>query len=458
MTCLEGIIQENNPKLQEQFEAFKKATTLAKMMLIAFRIGCLLAIIVVEKELAQRADRPCQWPKCPKCGSRIENKGREKRQMQGIIGIVCWKRKVGYCPNGCKIGQIVPLDDELGIAPSQQASNDLKRACCALAIFVPYGISATLLNLLTGITISGQTIWRWTQEAGKKTIEKLEKELNALQTGEHVNEEAIDAETTALPLLIGGDGVMVPFRPEKGSPEGKTIWKEVKIGIFARLKQYVNTKKKLVTRLLRRRLVAVLGNKDEFAKRMELESKKQGIEKAETVMWISDGGRGYWNVFKKVFSKFAIGILDFYHAAQNLWKAASICFDGRTNEAKKWFKNARHLLRNGEVYKIIADISKMLLFAPRSFSIEGRKALVNLCVYLSNHYLHVDYPTFKEMGLPIGSGMVESACKWLIQQRFKCTGMRWSEDGFNNLLHLRLVWVNGRFDEIFGFDHTPGTL
>jgi hypothetical protein len=36
--------------------------------------------------------------------------------------------------------------------------------------------------------------------------------------------------------------------------------------------------------------------------------------------------------------------------------------------------------------------------------------------------------------------MVESACTWLIQQRFKGVGMRWSEDGFNHLLHLRLAW------------------
>lgn len=61
----------------------------------------------------------------------------------------------------------------------------------------------------------------------------------------------------------------------------------------------------------------------------------------------------------------------------------------------------------------------------------------------------MEYAKFKELGLPIGSGMVESACKWLIQQRFKGVGMRWSEDGFNHLLHLRLAWVNGRFDDLF---------
>jgi hypothetical protein len=53
------------------------------------------------------------------------------------------------------------------------------------------------------------------------------------------------------------------------------------------------------------------------------------------------------------------------------------------------------------------------------------------------------------MGLPIGSGMVESACKWLITQRFKGTGMIWSEAGVNALLSLRVAWVNQRFDPLF---------
>ena len=45
--------------------------------------------------------------------------------------------------------------------------------------------------------------------------------------------------------------------------------------------------------------------------------------------------------------------------------------------------------------------------------------------------------------------MVENACKWLVQQRFKGVGMRWSETGFNHLLHLRPAWVNGTFASLF---------
>jgi hypothetical protein len=86
---------------------------------------------------------------------------------------------------------------------------------------------------------------------------------------------------------------------------------------------------------------------------------------------------------------------------------------------------------------------------------EAGHALQNVYDYLVAHSAYINYEKFKELGLPLGSGMVESACKWLIQQRFKGVGMRWSEDGFNHLLHLRLAWVNDRFDALFLPEASP---
>jgi hypothetical protein len=73
-------------------------------------------------------------------------------------------------------------------------------------------------------------------------------------------------------------------------------------------------------------------------------------------------------------------------------------------------------------------------------------------IIISPSINHIDDERFQQLGLPLGSGRVESACKWLIQQRFKGVGMRWSEAGFNHLLHLRLAWVNGEFDDLFDFE------
>ena len=87
----------------------------------------------------------------------------------------------------------------------------------------------------------------------------------------------------------------------------------------------------------------------------------------------------------------------------------------------------------------------------------ARETLLTVYAYLERHRAHIDYAIDKDLGLPLGSGMVESACQWLIQQRFKGVGMRWSEDGFNHLVHVRLAWGNGRFEVLFGLALSPNS-
>ena len=123
------------------------------------------------------------------------------------------------------------------------------------------------------------------------------------------------------------------------------------------------------------------------------------------------------------------------------------CFAGDLEAAKQYFEDARHHLRHGAAAEVIEGL-KAALTLP-DLPDEAKKLLTNAYEYLLEHQDHMDYAILKKLGLPIGSGFVESACKWLIQQRFKCVGMRWSEQGFDNLLSLRVAWVNGRFDELF---------
>ena len=121
--------------------------------------------------------------------------------------------------------------------------------------------------------------------------------------------------------------------------------------------------------------------------------------------------------------------------------------------APTWFEQARHQLRHGESAALVQELAATLEL--QDLPAGARDALLNLYNCLDKHRAHIDYARFKELGLPLGSGMVESACKWLIQQRFKGVGMRWSEAGFNHLLHLRLAWVNGRFDALFLPETSP---
>jgi hypothetical protein len=264
----------------------------------------------------------------------------------------------------------------------------------------------------------------------------LQEQLEAVTRGHLLPPEPLAADLAVLPLALGADGVMVPFRPVAGTPTGKTRWREVKVGVLARLGQHRTRLGQVVTRLHHRRLVAVLGDIEALTPRLWGEAMRQGILHAPQVVWLSDGGRGLWRLFEERFARHATGVLDFYHAAQNLWKAAAAWLDGRTTQARRWFTWARHRLRHGMPDGVLADLADAM-------DVEGlpataRDTLRTVYAYLERHREHINYEAYKALGLPLGSGMVESACKWLIQQRFKGVGMRWSEDGFNHLLEA--VW------------------
>jgi hypothetical protein len=125
----------------------------------------------------------------------------------------------------------------------------------------------------------------------------------------------------------------------------------------------------------------------------------------------------------------------------------TVASTGRTRKAKTWFTQARHCLRHGQMPEVLQDL--LAATALPDLPDSTRDTLTRVYAYLDRHRDHIDYECLKDLGLPIGSGLVESACTWLIQQRFKGVGMPWAEESFTHLLLLRLAWVNGRFDTCF---------
>jgi hypothetical protein len=345
----------------------------------------------------------------------------------------------------------------LGIKASAQTSTELQRLGCLLAVFLPFALAVEILMQLTGIEVSDRSVWNWVQEVGETTMLQLQQHLEDFEQHSEVEPELLEPAVAAMTLVIAADGVTVPFRAQAGSPKGKIRWQEVKVAILARLHQTQTQAGHQITRLCQRRFVAVLGDIEALKPRLQLEAQRQGMATASQVAWISDGARGFWRLYRECFAHCAIGILDFYHAAQQVWKVAQLNpqpLPGRS--AQQWFEQLRHRLRRGSVQSLIRQFTALSRY--RATPETALPKLRRLRHYLSAHLDHLRYPLFKRLGLPIGSGMVESACKWLIQQRFKGTGMRWSEPGFNHLLHLRLAWCNHRFDRLFSSDNLTLSL
>lgn len=447
MSRLIDTIRETSPEWQTQIDELENAATISLLIMAAWQLARVLAVRLVEEILAERSQVKTEWELCPRCGKRLQSKGFKPRQIKSLIGDIKWERRLGRCSNKCIIGQVAPFDKELGLASNQKSDTGLQQVACLLAIFVPYETAAMLLKQLTSIEVSSQAIWEWVQSVGERMMKSLEGELEAMAAGGLPEAEAMSAEIAAQTLLMGADGIMVPFRPQAQTAEGKTKWREVKVAIFARLGKVRTRAGKLTPRLHHHRVAAVLGDIDDLSERMWLEALKQGVKEAPQVVWLSDGARGLWRLFDERFQPYATGVLDFYHAAQNLYSGVKVWLDGRTKRCQNWFVDARHRLRHGQDDDVLNDIkaAAALPGLPES----AQQSLTKLYNYLDKHRDHIQYDKLKEMGFPIGSGLVESTCKWLIQQRFKGVGMRWSEDGFNHLLHLRLAWVNGRFGSFF---------
>ena len=125
----------------------------------------------------------------------------------------------------------------------------------ALAVLVPFATAARLLNWYCGGVVSPRAVWSWVQAAGQQAMEHLQEELDTLARGQGPSPEPLAAEHMALPLALGADGVMFPFRPETGVPKGQTRWREIKVGVLARLSQHRTRTGQVGVRLAQRRVV-----------------------------------------------------------------------------------------------------------------------------------------------------------------------------------------------------------
>jgi hypothetical protein len=78
-----------------------------------------------------------------------------------------------------------------------------------------------------------------------------------------------------------------------------------------------------------------------------------------------------------------------------------------------------------------------------------REALGELSTYLKNQGQRLRYDQFRVLGLDIGSGRVESACKHVVANRMKRSGMLWSDQGAQDMLSLRTAYLNGGWDRLW---------
>ncbi len=157
---------------------------------------------------------------------------------------------------------------------------------------------------------------------------------------------------------------------------------------------------------------------------------------------LADGAADNWTFLAEQLPE-GIEIVDFYHAAEHLNGAiASLHGDG-TVETRRRFADLRFVLREDPegVEKVIRALDYLRKKHPKA------KRVATELAYFRKHRHRMRYQQFANEGLPIGSGVVEAACKTLVSQRMKQSGMRWGQEGGQAILTVRGWTQSGdRFD------------
>jgi hypothetical protein len=239
-----------------------------------------------------------------------------------------------------------------------------------------------------------------------------------------------DSETMA----VSSDGVFIHLVKEG--------WKEVKAVSIAAVTQTVDAVSgECDIALTHHSYRAGLWDAQTLATHHWAEACRRWLERAKAIVCVSDGAAWIWAMVVMCFAVH-IQVLDWWHAVQRLWTIARIHFPTES-DAAQWVECQKADLARSRLRQIIRAVRTLF---PRGLPLAEpvRQAIA----YLFHNRRRMDYAACRRLGYPIGSGVIESACKTVVQARMKQAGMRWSRRGAQAMLALRCLLLSNRWHEL----------
>jgi hypothetical protein len=300
-----------------------------------------------------------------------------------------------------------------------------------------------------GVQVSKSSLWRVVQAVGTKVQASLTAE--AAGAGQlPVRGQVVKGEVKqARKMGLAVDGVYIHLREEG--------WKEVKVGAAfeieplserekqRRLKQTEPPHAELgeareMVKATAISYCAVLGSVEEFEPYLWAEASRRDLPLCWDTVLIGDGAEWIDGLYQRCYYD-SIRIVDWYHACEHLAALARQNFGEANRPGQLWLEHQKEQLWRGDTPAVVQAIEQLDLDP----TLRDREAN-----YFRKHARAMTYLEFCEMGLPVGSGVVEGGgCKGVVQGRFKRVGMRWSRPGAKNMLALCCEYGSGRWQQIW---------
>jgi len=419
ITYVGQTLIEALPNIMAGYEGEIKASDLSAMEKSIKEMGQEMGKEVMEWWLeAQEEKYPATEQRC-ECGGQAHYVRRRRGVSITLQGRVSYGRAYYLCPD-CGRGYY-PLDKRLGIRPGEMSEEVVKQAAL-LGVQDAFGAARETLKELTLLELSHSSIQKASQMMGEGVI-AAEEVLK--QHSQDFDSQLEQRRSQQKPQRLYGsmDGFMVPL--EDG-------WHEMKAGAW------------WTTRTRRDGSLAAqdihyyvdLQPAEQFSDLVWATGFAHLADQAQELVFVADGADWIWRIVDRLYPQ-AIQIVDWYHACQYIAPVAQLAFNDPSRR-QAWIDEVTDALWKGDVDTVINACTPFIRPDLKPDQDPAQKAVT----YYTNNRHRMDYPAYRDQGLMIGSGSMESGCKQIGLERLKIAGARWSPDGARKLAKARAAYLS----------------
>lgn len=366
----------------------------------------------------------------------MRSRGQRNKTMRTILGPVTIRRSRFVCPV-CDHTRF-PLDELLGVVGTR-TSPGARRMMARAGAQNSFALSAEDLRLFADLRVDAKDVERVAKKVGEAVDTWMSRQGSAALLVE-ASKESIDT------MYVSYDATGVPMRREaltasRGrSPDGKARTREAKLGcVFTQtdLDERGRPKRDSASTTY----VGAIESSVDFGYRIHAEAVRRGMRSARRVAVLIDA-QGYNKTIAAEHFPDATVIVDLYHAREHLAEFVRVACLMDVNSPVH--QRLEDLLDAGEIETLAEQMREQL---PRSGA--RRKDGTKQLSYFLNNIEAMRYGQFRQMGLFVGSGVIEAGCKTVIGKRLKQSGMFWSLSGANAIIALRCCLLSNRFADFW---------
>jgi len=415
-------------------------------------------VLVIGAALLQlffaiRSELEAKPKKLEREGEVYEYIGQTKRNYVSVFGPVEVERAYYWKKGGGKH----PLDEELSL-PERSYSDWVQEIVGELSVTRPEDEAVGLLKRWFKLSIPKRSAQHVIGEHAE-LVETYYAQSETPQVGEA---------DTIIVALADGKGIRMnrkdspPPEARRSKGKQKTAKKEAVVTGLYTISSYRRTSDDVIRALMPghlpesqsetrpkpngKQVFGTMKGKHTAVQHLAAQVAKRETAQLLDRVALTDGAIALQQRIEEYLPDFTL-ILDLLHVTGYLWKAANVLWNETDPYRECWMVDALRCLLEGQLDILLSHLKRQCAYLSKA----KRETLTQVINYLERNRPYMQYHLYLARGWPIGSGVIEGACRHLVKDRFELAGMRWSLKGAQEMLGLRAVYLNGDWDDFQRF-------